>query len=156
VQITRRRLLEGGLRAVGAAALTGGLAAMFQFRPARAGTALRSLGKVDTLQPGDVKQYLVDGQRVWLVRQEHEVYALCGICTHLGCNLRWLPFEDKFKCPCHGSGFRRDGENFEGPALRPLERVWITNDGGEVVVDVTTRLRKERGEWTRLESSIRL
>jgi len=32
---------------------------------------------------------------------------------------------DKFKCPCHGSGFKRDGTNFEGPAPRPLDRIKI-------------------------------
>jgi hypothetical protein len=33
--------------------------------------------------------------------------------------------ENKFKCPCHGSGFYRDGTNFEGPAPRPLDRIKI-------------------------------
>ena len=34
----------------------------------------------------------------------------------------WLDGEQKFKCPCHGSGFYMTGVNFEGPAPRPLER----------------------------------
>ena len=28
-------------------------------------------------------------------------------CTHLGCTPNYLSAESKFKCPCHGSGFRR-------------------------------------------------
>ena len=48
-------------------------------------------------------------------------YALFTICTHLGCTPNFLSAENKFKCPCHGSGFYKDGINFEGPAPRPLE-----------------------------------
>ena len=66
---------------------------------------------------------------VWVVRTAfddyHEAagfYALLVTCTHLGCMPNWLSAESKFKCPCHGSGFRPTGINFEGPAPRPLER----------------------------------
>ena len=51
-----------------------------------------------------------------------------AVCTHLGCTPNWLEAEQKFKCPCHGSGFYKDGINFEGPApaaagaLRDLDR----------------------------------
>ena len=44
--------------------------------------------------------------------------------------------EQKFKCPCHGSGFYITGINFEGPAPRPLERWAISiGDDGQLVVD---------------------
>jgi nitrite reductase/ring-hydroxylating ferredoxin subunit len=46
-------------------------------------------------------------------------YALFTICTHLGCTPNYLSAENKFKCPCHGSGYRLTGVNFEGPAPRP-------------------------------------
>ena len=47
----------------------------------------------------------------------------------------WLEEAQKFKCPCHGSGFYITGVNFEGPAPRPLER-WAVGAavvGGAVV-----------------------
>jgi cytochrome b6-f complex iron-sulfur subunit len=68
---------------------------------------------------------------VWIVRNESELYALSTVCTHLGCTPNWLSTEQKFKCPCHGSGFRMTGINFEGPAPRPLERfkVYRAEDG---------------------------
>jgi cytochrome b6-f complex iron-sulfur subunit len=57
-------------------------------------------------------------------------------CTHLGCTPRWLATEQKFKCPCHGSGFFINGLNFEGPAPRPLDRFKISvGDDGHLVVD---------------------
>ena len=57
----------------------------------------------------------------WIVRDEESIFALSTVCTHLGCTPNWLPVESKFKCPCHGSGFRMTGIHFEGPAPRPLE-----------------------------------
>ena len=50
---------------------------------------------------------------VWIVRTPDDVvqrsggfYALLVTCTHLGCTPNYLGAENKFKCPCHGSGFR--------------------------------------------------
>ena len=61
--------------------------------------------------------------------------------------------EERFKCFCHGSGFRRDGKNFEGPAPRPLERLGIARDSrGRLVVDLESRFRSERGEWQAAEA----
>jgi cytochrome b6-f complex iron-sulfur subunit len=47
-----------------------------------------------------------------------------------------LAAEDKFKCPCHGSGYYKSGLNFEGPAPRPLDRFQISvGEDGQLVVD---------------------
>ena len=76
-------------------------------------------------------------QRVWIVRQENgSFFAISAICTHLGCTPNWFATDNKFKCPCHGSGFFRDGTNYEGPAPRPLDRFKISLDTvGRLVVD---------------------
>ena len=94
------------------------------------------------------KQY-----NVWIVRDKKSIYALSTVCTHLGCTPNWLSSEKKFKCPCHGSGFRITGINFEGPAPRPLERyrIYLANDG-QIMVDKNKRFNFEKGEWTRPES----
>jgi len=85
---------------------------------------------------GEVNEKYKDSQRVWIVREEDGFYALFAKCTHLGCTPRWLPAEDKFKCPCHGSGFYKDGSNFEGPAPRPLDRFKIElGEDGQLLVD---------------------
>ena len=63
---------------------------------------------------------------VWVVRDDETIFALSTTCTHLGCTPNWLQTEGKFKCPCHGSGFRMTGINFEGPAPRPLERYKVS------------------------------
>lgn len=90
---------------------------------------------------------------VWMVRNETGIYALSTTCTHLGCTPNWLENEQKFKCPCHGSGFRKTGVNFEGPAPRPLERYRITLAAdGQVMVDKSMKFQGEKGEWTKPES----
>ena len=97
---------------------------------------------------------------VWIVRTAfdavHEApgfYALYSTCTHLGCTPNWLSAERKFKCPCHGSGFRPTGINFEGPAPRPLERVRIVlAEDGQILVDKSRKFQEELGQWTDPES----
>ncbi len=105
-------------------------------------------GYPDEYTVGEVSERFKDSQRVWIVREEDGFYALLAVCTHLGCTPRWLSGENKFKCPCHGSGFRKSGINFEGPAPRPLERVKITlAEDGQILIDKGITYRYEKGEW---------
>ena len=97
---------------------------------------------------GEVNEKYKDEYRVWIVREQEGFYALAAICTHLGCTPRWLPSENKFKCPCHGSGYHKDGVNFEGPTPRPLERLKIAlADDGQIVVDRNIKFLYEKQEW---------
>jgi cytochrome b6-f complex iron-sulfur subunit len=86
---------------------------------------------------------------IWIVREASGFYCLSTTCTHLGCTPNWLSAEEKFKCPCHGSGFQKTGINFEGPAPRPLERYKITlADDGQILIDKNTKFQEEKGQWT--------
>ncbi len=106
---------------------------------------------------GEVSQRYKRDFRVWIVRDKKGIYALYAKCTHLGCTPRWLKTEQKFKCPCHGSGFYFSGVNFEGPAPRPLERVRVTlADDGQLLVDVSIRYRQEKGQWDRPGAFLRV
>jgi cytochrome b6-f complex iron-sulfur subunit len=100
---------------------------------------------------------------VWLVRTPEDLdvrasgfYALITVCTHLGCTPNFLSAENKFKCPCHGSGFRISGVNFEGPAPRPLERARIVlADDGQILVDRSRKFQRELGQWLDPEAFLR-
>jgi cytochrome b6-f complex iron-sulfur subunit len=98
----------------------------------------------------------------WVIRAKDErgrdiIYALSTTCTHLGCTPNWLEGEKKFKCPCHGSGFKISGVNFEGPAPRPLERYAIRrNEDGQIIVDKSRKFQKEIGQWDDPDSYILL
>jgi cytochrome b6-f complex iron-sulfur subunit len=45
-----------------------------------------------------------------------EKYGLNAVCTHLGCVVPWNNTEKKFKCPCHGSQYNKEGKVIRGPA----------------------------------------
>jgi cytochrome b6-f complex iron-sulfur subunit len=112
-------------------------------------------GPPDQLEPGQVEERFKQEFGCWIIREGNTIIAQSTICTHLGCTPNWLAGENKFKCPCHGSGFKGVGEgpmevgtNFEGPAPRPLERFKIgINDEGQLVVDKSRKFQKELGQW---------
>jgi cytochrome b6-f complex iron-sulfur subunit len=105
---------------------------------------------------GEVDTRWKDAFGVWIVREADGFYALIAVCTHLGCSPNWLAAENKFKCPCHGSGFYRTGVNFEGPAPRPLERARIVlADDGQILVDKSVKFQQEKGEWENPESFLK-
>jgi len=108
--------------------------------------------------PGVYEQFKPEG--IWVVNlqpAEPKLMALSTICTHLGCIPNWLAGDNKFKCPCHGSGYYITGINFEGPTPRPLERFAISLDpDGYVVVDKSKVFRQELGEWDNTESFVPL
>jgi cytochrome b6-f complex iron-sulfur subunit len=111
-----------------------------------------SVGTPDKFPPGQVEERFKAQFGVWIVNTEYngqqEIFALKSVCTHLGCTPNWLEAEQKFKCPCHGSGFYKDGINFEGPAPRPLERyaIGIASDGS-IEVDKSRTYQQEMGAW---------
>jgi cytochrome b6-f complex iron-sulfur subunit len=99
---------------------------------------------------GEVSEKFKKDQRVWIIRNDEGLYVLFAKCTHLGCTPRWLTAENKFKCPCHGSGFYKTGINFEGPAPRPLERLRVTRaEDGQIVIDKSVKYLYEKGDWTK-------
>jgi cytochrome b6-f complex iron-sulfur subunit len=110
------------------------------------------VGFPDAFAPGQVETKFVAQYGVWVVNGEYngqqQIYALKTVCTHLGCTPNWLEGEQKFKCPCHGSGFYKDGINFEGPAPRPLERYAIRlGDDGQIEIDKSKTFQEELGQW---------
>ena len=111
------------------------------------------IGPPNDYAPGTVSTKWQAQFNIWVVNGEVDgaqmIYALSTVCTHLGCTPNWLEGEQKFKCPCHGSGFYKNGVNFEGPAPRPLERVGIRlAEDGMLEVDKSVKFQKELGQWS--------
>jgi cytochrome b6-f complex iron-sulfur subunit len=97
------------------------------------------IGYPSDFGPG-VDERFKQSHRVWVVRRPDRLFVIFGKCTHLGCTPNWIESENKFKCPCHGSGYDIEGRNFEGPAPRPMDRAFVELDAeGQIVVD-TSRL----------------
>jgi cytochrome b6-f complex iron-sulfur subunit len=165
----RRGFLEmavGSFMAAGFTALsmTGGLfglgLARFMFPNVLAEPPSRfKVGFREGFPSGKVETKYVAQYGVWVVNSDvggqQQIYALKTVCTHLGCTPNWLEAEQKFKCPCHGSGFYKDGVNFEGPAPRPLERYAIRiADDGQLEIDKGRSYHEELGQWADPESYI--
>src|SRR5256714_12354719 len=85
--------------------------------------------------------------RIWVDRFPDRLFVIYARCTHLGCTPDWKASENKFKCPCHGSGYDSEGINFEGPAPRPMDRAHVELDAeGQIVVDISRLFQKPKGE----------
>ena len=115
------------------------------------------IGVPDTYQEGTT---FLEEHRLFLFREGASFHAISGICTHLGCTVKFAPFGSpreetvrgytfrslgEFHCPCHGSKFRGEGTNFAGPAPRPLTSflLEVSPETGELVVDVAAEVSRD-------------
>ena len=115
------------------------------------------IGLPDNYQEGTT---FLEEHRLFLFREGASFHAISGICTHLGCTVKFSPFGSpreetvrgytfralgEFHCPCHGSKFRGEGTNFAGPAPRPLTSylLELSPETGELVVDVAAEVPRE-------------
>lgn len=102
----------------------------------------------------------IDAQRVFVVRQGNAFHAISGVCTHLGCTVKYAPFKSdqdvtvrgetyasrgEFHCPCHGSKFRDEGTNYAGPAPRPLEwyHLEVAPEDGQLRVNLGREVERD-------------
>ena len=85
--------------------------------------------------------------RIWVDRTPDRLFVIYARCTHLGCTPDWKSSENKFKCPCHGSGYDSEGVNFEGPAPRPMDRAHVERSpDGQILVDVSKLYQWPKGQ----------
>ena len=134
----RRRLVWAGV----AAFLAAWLLAFFRFflpRTLFEPSTVFKIGYPTDYGLGVTEKWL-QAYRIWVDRTPDRLFVIYARCTHLGCTPDWKSAENKFKCPCHGSGYDSEGVNFEGPAPRPMDRAQITlAPDGQIQVD-TSRL----------------
>lgn len=120
------------------------------------------VGALGDFPLGTVSEKYKASRGVWIVHTDsydgqNVIYALSSVCTHLGCTPSWLDAEQKYKCPCHGSGFYLNGINFEGPAPRPLERVGLSvGPDGLLEVDKSLKFQEELGQWSDQKSFVKV
>ena len=149
--LTRRGVFSGAMAGWAAFAAAGAVGSLGMVRFLFPNTSFEppqvfKTGPKETFGPETVDETWKDAG-VWLVNTEGRIFAISTVCTHLGCTPNWKAGEQKFKCPCHGSGYYINGVNFEGPTPRPLERFAVSVDptDGLVVVDKTRKCQPEQG-----------
>lgn len=91
----------------------------------------------DTLPEGEA--FIPPGRNVAVFRDAEGVFAISTVCTHLGCIVKTSAAG--FDCPCHGSGFQKDGTVRKGPAPKPLPWLKVSNSGGTLTIDEETMVK---------------
>jgi cytochrome b6-f complex iron-sulfur subunit len=88
--------------------------------------------------------------RFFLLHPEGGIIAAYRKCTHLGCAVPYVPAENRFHCPCHGSIYNKKTAVVEGgPAPKPLQLFHITDVNGTLVVDTNPLnvIDRTKNEW---------
>lgn len=75
-----------------------------------------------------------DGQPIIVVNDGGALRAFLAVCTHEGCPLGWNATQHLIRCPCHGSAFDTKGQVVHGPAAKPLTRIEVLVERGELFV----------------------
>ncbi|QQS31667.1 MAG: Rieske 2Fe-2S domain-containing protein [Acidobacteriota bacterium] len=91
----------------------------------------------DALPEGEA--FIPPGRNVAIYRDGEGVYALSTVCTHLGCIVK--ANAKGFECPCHGSGFAKDGAVTKGPAPTALPWLKVTGGAGVYTIDEDSHVK---------------
>ncbi|XP_056329563.1 apoptosis inducing factor mitochondria associated 4 [Danio aesculapii] len=98
------------------------------------------------LQDGQMKQVLVDENKILLVRNNGEFTAVGGLCSHYGAPLiKGTLIGDRVRCPFHGACFNtKTGDIEEFPGLDCLPKFKVKVEGGKVYVTSDQKNLKKR------------
>jgi len=103
------------------------------------------VGKVDDIPVGKAKEIMIQKKPVFVIHLEDGFKVFSGICTHLGCIVKWEENKNRFYCPCHKGIFDKTGKVIGGPPPKPLDEFTVEMDGNLVFVQVEN---KDRSPWT--------
>jgi cytochrome b6-f complex iron-sulfur subunit len=121
-------------------------------------------GTTDQFPPNVRPPVTVTEAHAYVVNPGEGILALWWKCVHLGCTVPWVPSEDHFHCPCHGSVYLYNGQRIAGPAPRSLDlfpvmittdnKVFINTNPSVVYQRLTykpsqaTPLTRNNGQWS--------
>lgn len=94
-------------------------------------------GPLASYTEGQAIRFQAGAVGAFLVRQGDTVHALSSICTHLPCELEWMPANHQLLCRCHNLSFDTNGSSIDGPdgyPLPPLPRLQVRVVDGHVQV----------------------
>ena len=76
------------------------------------------------------------GSKPGILKKEDDgsYLAFVAVCTHLDCNVAYLPDQRKFFCACHDGWYDENGTNIGGPPPRPLRRLIIVIEGEDLII----------------------
>lgn len=94
-----------------------------------------ALADFSAMRAGEVKTFPWGGKPGLLKRTADGTFiAWVGVCTHLDCNVSWVPEKRRFFCACHDGWYDENGANVSGPPPRPLRRLEASVEGGDLFI----------------------
>lgn len=86
---------------------------------------------------------------VILCRHAGEVFAFALSCPHQNTALKVMPKGSGFQCPRHKSKYQPNGTFVSGRATRNMDRLQISRDGANIVVDPDIAFESDTdpGKW---------
>lgn len=87
------------------------------------------------MPPNSVKKFAW-GSKVGILKRNDDgtYWAFVGVCTHLDCNVTYLPDQRKFFCACHDGWYDDSGRNIGGPPPKPLRRLTLVIEEENLIV----------------------
>jgi len=88
--------------------------------------------------------------RFFLIHGPGAIAAAYRKCVHLGCAVPYLPSENQFHCPCHGSLYDKlTALKKGGPAPRGLDLFHVEEVNGAIVVNTNPLqvMRRDDNQW---------
>jgi Rieske Fe-S protein len=133
VFLSRRRFMQLGLATLGAA--WAGVFVQSRLFPVAATGDNRPVSfPLADLTVGGAKYVTYAGVPVIVLRTPESLRAFSLVCTHLGCQVDWLPTEQGFHCGCHDGRFDQFGDVTGGPPPVPLEAFEVRVEADQVIV----------------------
>jgi Rieske Fe-S protein len=75
------------------------------------------------LAGGERVVVLVGSEPVEVRRVADGIEARSLLCTHMGCQVKWRPERNEYRCPCHEGRYDARGNVIEGMPTGPLRRI---------------------------------
>jgi Rieske Fe-S protein len=93
------------------------------------------LADYQDLAPNTAKSFAWGSKPGFIKMKDDGTYqAFVGVCSHLDCNVTYLPDKRKFYCACHEGWYDENGINIAGPPPKPLRQLTVAVDGVDLVV----------------------
>jgi nitrite reductase/ring-hydroxylating ferredoxin subunit len=147
--VRRRDFVLKGLGALVAAAVMGILPREIAAQPIRwiQGTGSGSARRYPV--PAEDGVHVDRGAEIIVVRYQGLLAAFALSCPHQRSMLRWKPDEGYFQCTKHHSEYTPTGVYIKGRATRNMDRLAISIENGELVVDPGTVYKSDEdpGAW---------
>lgn len=87
------------------------------------------------MAPNSVKNFSWGSKPGVLKKNDDGSYLVfVSVCSHLDCNVVYLPDKKKFFCACHEGWYDEQGRNIAGPPPRPLRKLVLSIEGENLII----------------------